>query len=262
MEADERLGRWTRDHPVYSSVALVAVSVGIALLVASQLSGKARETLQSAAIGLVFVALIGGLVKILLDDLQRKRDKRAEQARFVTAMLADLKSVYDRVERARILILAHQSAKTYGNEMRDLIDARVQLRNVGRALEAGTSGIEKGREQRICTAVDTMEDYLATLTDEFHSRYKDISNAQRVYEARVEQLLKSADGSTELPENEPWRTILTLERLSDFIDHGDYGPRFVVALDDASRDLRTELHTLLGLKSAGATPRARGVTPS
>jgi hypothetical protein len=240
----EKIAKWTRDHPVVSSLALVAVSVCIAVLIASQLTGKPRETLESAAIALVFVALIGGLVKIFLDDFQRAREKRTEQARFVAAMLADLKSVYDRVERARIVISAHKSAKTYGDEMRDLIDARVQLRNVERALEAGTSGISHEREEGIRSSVQAMEQYLATLTDEFESQYKEISDEQRVHEARVTKLLKAVDDSTELPGNRPWEEIQRLDHLSDFIAGGGYQQRFLDHLDEASRQLREEFRAL------------------
>lgn len=262
-----RAARWTAGHPLLTSVVVVIVCVGVSFALAPHLTTKAGETLRSSAIALVFVALIGGLVKILLDDFQRVRARRAEQARFVSAVLADLKGVYDRVERARVVIKAHESAKTYGDEMRALIDARVQLRNVTRALEAGTSGITPERERRICTAVETMEKYLATLTDEFACKYKQISNAQRIYEARVVNLLKTASETTQLPDNAPWKAIRVLDHLSDFIDGGTYSTLFEKPLDDASHRLRNELRVLLGGTQPAtsaiehdATPRAEHPT--
>lgn len=273
VQLGERIAKWTRNHPVVSSVTLVAVSVGVALLVASQLTGKSRETLQSAAIALVFVALIGGLVKIFLDDFQRGREERAEQARtlaarlaeeraeqarFLSAMLADLKAVYDRVERARIVLSAHRSARTYGDEMRDLIDARVQLLNVERALEAGTSGITPGREEGVRSAVATMEQYLAKLTEEFQSEYKEISDAQRVHEARVKKILDDVNYSTTLPENKPWEKLQKLEGLSDFIAGRGYAQEFVHHLDEASRLLREELRAMLAVKSSTPNPAPAG----
>ncbi len=250
MRPDERIASWTRDHPIFASVALVAASVTVAVVVASQLTGKPRETLQSAAITLVFAALIGGLVKILLDDFQRKREKRAEQARFVSAVLADLKSVYDRVERARVVIDAHKSAKTYGDEMHDLIDARVQLRNVGRALEARTSGITPERADDVCSAVRAMEQYLETLTDEFRAEYAAVSNAQMIHQARLAKLLESPHESTHLPRNEPWEKIERLERLSDFLAGTRYHKELVGPLDHATELLRQELRDLLAVKAS------------
>lgn len=246
------MGRFPRGHPVAASVVLVAASVGVALLIASHQAGQLQETLQSAAIALVFVALIGGIVKLLLDDYQRGRERRVEQARFVTAVLSDLKSVYDRVERSRVVISAHQSAKTYGDEMRDLIDARVQLKNVARALEAGTSGISPDRERAIISAVEAMELYLAGLTNEFSSRYKGISNAQRVYEARAKRVLDTGSDPMTLPDNEPWEEIQGLKELSLFIAERGYAARFVSHLDTASRQLREELRLLLDMKASGS----------
>ncbi len=60
VRPDETIASWTRQRPVVPSITLVVVSVGAALLVASQVTGKPREALQASAIALVFVALIGG----------------------------------------------------------------------------------------------------------------------------------------------------------------------------------------------------------
>ena len=54
------------------------------------------------------------MVKVLLDEVAVVKRKREDAGTFVVNVLADLKSVYDRVARARILIPAHKSVKTYG----------------------------------------------------------------------------------------------------------------------------------------------------
>jgi hypothetical protein len=259
MRLGAKVAGWTSANPILASIALVVVSVAVALLVASQLTGKSRETLQSSAIALVFVALLGGLVKLLLDDSQRNRDRRTEQARFVSAMLSDLKAVYDQVERSRIVIEAHRSARTYGEEMRGLIDARVQLQNVARALDTGTTGIADDRRSTITESVAAMEAYLGRLTDEFRTKYKEISDAQSVYQARVANELSSlakdegsADGPTGLPPNTPWRKIEELSELKDMISGEGYSSQFVTPLDDASRALREELRSVLHLSSPAA----------
>jgi hypothetical protein len=175
---------------------------------------------------LLFGALLGGVIKLLLDDVQRRREQRAEQARFITKMLDDLKSVYDRVERTRILLPAHRSALTYGKEMRDLIDARVQLRNVVRAIDSQTSGLAKDIVADLRRAIEEMEGYLERLTDEFQLRYKQISDKQKIYEARVTGRLKILEGSPDAPDpyrdfggkNEAWKEITAeLPAVRDFI---------------------------------------------
>jgi hypothetical protein len=186
--------------------------VAAALLVTSQ---KTHENIQLASVTLLFGALLGGVIKLLLDDVQHAREGRADQARFVAKMVGDLKSVYDRVERTRILLPAHRSALTYGKEMRDLIDARVQLRNVVRAIDVQTSGISADIVPDLKRAVDEMEGYLGKLTDEFQLNYKEISDKQKVHEARVTGRLKLLGSNADAADpyavigdtNEAWKEI-------------------------------------------------------
>lgn len=112
--------RWVAKHPLMMAVLLVLLCAGLGYVAAALASGQVRETLVIASTTLLFGALLGGLVKLFLEAVQRAREQRAE--------------------RVRTLIAAHQSVRTYGNEMRNLIDSAVQLRNVVRALDQ-TSGV-------------------------------------------------------------------------------------------------------------------------
>jgi hypothetical protein len=240
------------------AAALVGVSTTAGFLVAWKIGGKTGDDLRTAAVSLLFVALLGGVVKLLLDDVQRTREHRAERARFLRAVLDDLKAVYDRVDRVRTVISAHQSALTYGNEMRDLIDATVRLKNVVRALEPN----EITQLPELKRDVKAMETYLERLTLEFASSYKAISDEQLVYEARKKKALDGmrAEGPAPVIDNAPWRQIARLPHLSRFIGQrlaagdgveqddavtGDYR-EFTDPLDRASEILRTELLTVLG----------------
>ncbi len=159
---------------------LVFVPSVIALLLASTLQDvELRKSLYTGAVTLVFAGLLGGMLKILLDDVVATKRKREDDATFVTNVLADLKSVYDRVARARILIPAHKSVKTYGDEMRDLIEAQVQLRNVTRALERRTQGIKARAREGNYSARASDGDVLARLKEEFGENYKPLSDRQR-----------------------------------------------------------------------------------
>lgn len=252
---------WLRD-PLVRAAALVTLSTTAGFLVAWAIGGKTGADLRTASVTLLFVALLGGVVKLLLDDVQRTRDHRAERARFLRAVLDDLKAVYDRVERVRTLIRAHRSALTYGNEMRDLIDAQVRLKNVVRALEPN----EIEELASLKGYVGAMEEYLGCLTDEFASSYKPISEEQRIYEARVVKALDGmrADGPAPAVENAPWRHIALLPHLSRFIgespaanaDGGEESEApatdyedFTDPLDKASEILRAELLVVLGRRA-------------
>lgn len=234
---------------------VVVVSSGVALVVAQQQSDmELRKALYGGAVGLVFAGLLGGVVKLLLDESTKATQRREDAASFVRNLLADLKSVYDRVGRARILIAAHQSASTYGSEMRDLIDARVKLRNVARALIGGAAGISREASATLRRDVNRMEQYLERLLEEFSDRYRGISELQSAYEKRVEARNKafatSGDDEPGESPNLPWRRIVDLPLLRDFLEQkrGLYFSDFEAPLDNASAVLRVELSRILGWK--------------
>lgn len=263
-----RLSSQVSRHPLGTAVVLVVGCSGAGYVLAAVTAGTLAETLLVASTTLLFVALLGGVVKLLLEDVQRERERRNEQARFVKAVLDDLKSVYDRVERVRVLVAAHQSALTYGNEMRDLIDATVRLRNVTRALDPATSGFSNQQHVRdVELAVDSMEAYLNALTLEFRERYKPVADKQKIYEAEFKRFLEKP-GTEGPPPNLAWEEIKDLPRLAEFRDskandnpttasdeaaeagedviQANYGQDFIGALDLASWILRTELRVLAG----------------
>lgn len=250
---------WFQRHPLLSAAVVSAVVATLAFWIAARQEPELRKILQTAATTLLLGAFIGGLVRVLLEDLQQTREHRAEQARFVTAVLADLKSVYDRVERVRIVTSAHQSALTYGNEMRDVIDARVQLRNVVRAIGNGI-GIQPDVRCDVRKAVERMERYLASLTDEFQVRYKAIADKQAEYEAIKKKALGSERPALPREPNRAWEELRTFEKLQEFLGERQnepdrtrqggqeltYRADFEAPLDLASWLLRGELRLLLG----------------
>jgi hypothetical protein len=222
--------RIVRQPLLFAAVTAVGGAIaGFAAAALLETSQKTHENIQLASLTLLFGALLGGVIKLLLDDVQHARERRAEQTRFVAKMLDDLKSVYDRVERTRILLPAHRSALTYGKEMRDLIDARVQLRNVVRAIDTQTSGISADIVDDLRRAVDEMEGYLGELTDEFQLHYKQFSDMQKIHEARVTGRLKVLENDPGAPDpygeiadkNEAWKQITAnLPAIKNFI--GDW----------------------------------------
>jgi hypothetical protein len=237
---------------ILASGAVVALSSAIAFSVAPMVDDDLKKALYTGAVTLIFGGLLGGVLKLLLEDVATARREREDAATFVTNVLADLKNVYDRVGRARLVIPAQQSAKTYGEEMRGLIDARVQLRNVMRALERRTAGVSETTRTHVASKVERMERYLEALTGEFRDKYKQVADLQRAYEARVTAALKqyaASNGTVSLPRvpNEPWDLLRRdFERLNSLIDGApEYRKNFESALDDASEALRVELAAIL-----------------
>lgn len=236
----------------------IAIAFGISLiglLFAFQADAKSElhKQLMSASLALLFGACFGGIVKMLLDQAVAEKRRRDDAAAFVANVLTDLKKVYDHVERARLLIPAHQSAKTYGDEMREDVTAGVvQLRNVIRALQGRVAGVPVGLQERVRPPVEMMKDYLIELTGEFRAEYKQLADLQRFHESRAEKLAKDfAEGSADIPHAQMpafvWTAVERLPRLAEFMQGGrEYETRFIRPLDAASEALRTSHAELIG----------------
>lgn len=244
-------------RPIVVALAWTLVPAVGAILTAQYVDDADLDRVLYVGAGtLIFGGFFGAMIKVYTDEIVAGKRRREEVTQFVANVLADLKSVYDRVARARILIPAHKSVKTYNEEMQAMIEARVQLRNVTRALERRAEGVDEDARQVVITHVKAMEKYLETLSSEFRECYKPLSDKQRGYEERTKVILKAfaesdaADSPPALPDF-VWQSIAALPRLSDFIGEAQhYTPEFEKPLDDASEALRTEMARLLRTSSA------------
>lgn len=240
---------------------ILGIAIG-AILLAPLTPTELEKSIYSSACGLIAVGILGGLLKLLYDRVTeetQQREKRLAQeerereadAQFVSNVLNDLKNVYYRVERAQLLIPAHQSVKTYGDEMQALIEARVQLKSVKRALETNKPEQEHRKwSETVQGKINSMAKYIEELVDEFRDRYKSLSDEQRAYEERSRFLIKeyAEKQSAEVlsvPDT-AWKSMSHLNKLREFILAGhDYETRFEGPLDEASCELRTELARLV-----------------
>ncbi|NVO58019.1 hypothetical protein HW561_19665 [Rhodobacteraceae bacterium B1Z28] len=257
----EEIRRW-----FFAIFLLAALIFGLSFLGVSHFAERLSEgqeqmlvNLGTAGITLAFAGIVGGWIKHLFDTLnsareisraeaEKRREEEAARHDFVRALLADIKSVYDIVERARLLIGAHKSAKTYGEQMRNLPDAQVTLHNMRRALRPDTDGIGKdiGGQLRAASA------FVRELLDEFQDKYLQASIRQSEYEARKKRHMASIeDGNT--PDDPVsdihhpvWEFLLELEELAtlratDKETFELYELRFLNHIDAASYKLRCRL---------------------
>ena len=130
--------------------------------------------------------------------------------------------------------------------MRDMIAARVQLKNVVRALENrpdATAALGSVQEN-----AGTMENYLSGLTQEFEDNYRDFSEVQERYQARAAAVAKAvAEGrDPQTLDNEPWMKLQSLSRLTAFLEREPtYQEEFVARFDAATKQLRQEMARVL-----------------
>jgi hypothetical protein len=241
------------------------VVVGVSCAIIWREHGELSRIFVTGTVTLVAGALLGGIVSLLIADFDRRRLQRAAEIDYISNVLGQLKTVYDCVDKGRTLIAAHQSAKTYGEQMREFIDARVKLLAVDRALR-----FDERRHQieSVNKNVAAMLSYLSSLTSEFIEHYKDISRSQSIYEAKMKKAVaQKGVNLSSLPKNTPWRDLRTLPQLTDFLkpvkdeqhskdpvagslrkeppELSRYAVEFVGQLDSASEELRQTLDSKL-----------------
>ena len=238
--------------------------------------GKIVETLGGAGITLIFVGVIGGFLGLNFntylqdrirhhqeDATRRETEHEAKAARetFHRAMLADLKSVHDTVETARLLIEAHKSAKTYGEQMRALNDALTTLYNVKRAPRPSYPDLEEALKEPMLCCIGFLRGLLA----EYREEYKEASDLQGAYEARKQAYFQAIKDLNPNPPDYPdlntvWEHLKGFEELeilrAEYAE-AHYIRRFVIHVDAASHIIRRELPDARDSASENAKARSR-----
>lgn len=193
---------------------------------------------------LAVLTVLGGLVRAAFDEHAKTQRKEEARLEFIRNILADFKSVYDRVESCRLLVEAHRSAKTYGEQVRGLVEGVVTLHNIKRALDPEFPELK----DELKTPIDKMTQFLKELLAEFRENYKDIAHLQAADEA-WNRYARSNLPKTETPEaykpvSRAWAEIEKLEKLAVLRKddrYKEYEKGFLNYLDDASKKLRKRL---------------------
>ena len=190
----------------------------------------------------VVIVALGVLAKRALDDAADRR-KDAERRVGAEKREAELRimrrSEYVRrliddshvVDRARMLVRANRSVLTWSNQMDNVIDAYVDLRDVrhdiatsevaGDPVFADWGKIQEG--------VGDMEEYLGRLTDEYVQQKKPLSELQRLAEADrdIQEVV--------------WQRLSGLAWLGDLIENGEQFGGFRRGYAAALAEMRRQL---------------------
>jgi hypothetical protein len=178
--------------------------------------------------------------------------------------LADLKAVYDSVESARVLIEAHKSARSYGEQIRRLGKSRVRLEGVHRAIRADTIDFQKAGNGLV-GCIDHMIRYIEFLEEEYHEKYLSASRKQRVDEQYNNELAQRSAKSKQQPDDDEWRVEAwnfidtQFPALKDLRDCGQqYQNKFKCPLDEATVELRNQI----ARQKSGKDLKEYGVEPA
>jgi hypothetical protein len=206
---------------LFATAALLAagaISIGLSLDAAqpNPLLLEAAKAAGTLATGL----LLGGVLKLAMDDQAESKRLRDDMEQRLEAVIGDMHANHDRLETARLLIAAHRSAKTYGERMRDVIDAHVVLLKIGHGPGMDVFASRPGGVERF----EWLLAYLVALQNEYRVRYKQVSDLQRYDEemnkqalsARVRALLADHDADGEAVPSMSHRAWDLLSSETDF----------------------------------------------
>jgi hypothetical protein len=191
-------------------IALILISVSVFLYSKEQPLLWQTE-LAKAMMGLAMTAIIGGFIKFLFDQNQKREEEikenkekeeeikakqkekedetKRKQNEFRNETLNRLRKIFDDVDGARLLIEAHKSAKTYGDKMRDaIIPSVVALYDIKRSLADSINMMDSEKIRQLRLNMHYMIAYLQALANEYKNEYCEISNIQFYEEEWKKQL--------------------------------------------------------------------------
>ncbi len=171
------------------------------------------------------LVLTGALSMVVKQIDQRRSERQAWHE-----ILNDLVAANQKVVLARVRLQAHQSAKTYQEQLAEVMAARVEVRRLG-ALDI------VNRDTALGWQITKMREYLDALGQEYAAGYLQASRQQRLDEVWLTSQMNAANdgsGAPELPDRlaGPMKAWLLLRDATQF-------PRLAALLDDGAFPIDT-----------------------
>jgi hypothetical protein len=240
---------------------LFVAAIGIGLLLDRSNPDKIGLEAAKALVTLAAGLLLGGGLKIATDKHAADKLARDEAAKRFDALIADMHHNHDRLETARLLIAAHRSARTYGERMREVIDAHVVLLKIARL--PGMGVLE--HDPHDVDHLENMLAYLVALQVEYQHNYKKVSDLQRYDEEVTKQhfaddakcLLAQGDGVDHVPPQPSERAwdLLHSSRMFPVLDDlCDRGTEYQKCFLDSCAALNDRLAKAKASGRLSATP--------
>ena len=173
---------------------LAAIAI-FALVLVGPGSEKADDIwfeVARASTQVIVIGVLGTVLKFLLDEQQATRQRLERAETFRRDKIQRLIAVTNRLRKVPVLIEAHRSAKTWGEQMRVAIDAKQAIGFIRHEVGAGGSSADAPfpNADDISAKLRSMEAHLEVLSRDYRAFYKDLSEQQRGAE---DSKLKDAD---------------------------------------------------------------------
>jgi hypothetical protein len=230
-------------------IAIAGVSAALFGIIFISADAAVRtDLLKKAASTLLQLALIGILgasAKFLLDRYSADRQRRLDQSereqeqreiehKAQIKALNSLTTSYWQIKKALHIIDAHRSAKSYGAQVRQIIDYRLELQRLNNEIQAGLPELEE--VDTIADNLFALDSQLEKVINEWKSNYLELSQLQNRDEAMQEPEKKK------VPQRIGNLAELSATREDNFeAIHAPFVNAVTPIRDQLKRDLRTEI---------------------
>jgi len=170
----EQFRQWAGTGSTHMLVSLVLVFVACVILVlgawglfASSAPDTFRRSLAQLTLQLALIVVLGALVKSVFDSYAQLRVKEEQRQSKRVDLLRRLRGQHVKVAYAQRLILAHNSGKTYTEQLRSLMLVVPELEDISEDIEVAhhlfeqqNAGIVQGIKDIITYLNEGVEEYV------------------------------------------------------------------------------------------------------
>lgn len=162
--------------------ALLAAALAAAAMAVAAVSGvvtgeDALRKLFDSLVTLAGAVVLTGVIGVTVDRATKARESRDQLHAQRLELARRLRSVHSDVKHAALLIAAHQTARTYGEQMRALLRSRVEIGDVRFEIVNDVS-LSAGSRDLLVKDLSAVAGYLEALTDEYGDQYLRVSAIQ------------------------------------------------------------------------------------
>jgi hypothetical protein len=176
----------------------LALCAAVALVGALILLNRSHTADVDAEVGKWLLTLAAALVLTgALSMVVKQIDQRRSERQAWHDILNDLVAANQKLALARVRLQAHRSARTYQDQLAEVMAARVEMRRIG-AIDI------VNRDPSLTGWITAMKEYLDALGHEFAAGYLHAARQQRLDEVWLDEKMKAANQGSDAPELPGW----------------------------------------------------------
>ncbi|TQV89430.1 hypothetical protein [Aliikangiella coralliicola] len=209
------------------ALILVAITLTVGWLFYSE-AGKTIEDfylkLGELSLQVAIIVIVGTIIKSLFDWSMSQHSRQVEVSESRKELMKRMRSVHVTIANARDLMVAHQSAKSWAEQSRRLLNLLPEVEDLAEDVKV-SSGMFKNRDS-IVSGIEGIADYLNKCSSEYIEHHDAVDSGYR-----KKQKLENTIVDNQMS----W--------VKDFMDAGEfYQKEYLSNLDKSKGVMRTEIY--------------------